>query len=161
MAAPSELTVQQVVKTDTWTGNDGGERATDEIVFAGLEGRTYKLHRAVSDPAPVEGQVERGWTNPDGKFNRARPRQGTNSSSTSTADTSRSSGRDDATGRSIERQVAAKVTGDMVAAAGGTAPTMAANFEAIFDVVHAKIVGEPVTAVPEPQQQNAEQSVSF
>jgi hypothetical protein len=150
MAAPSELTVQQVVKTDTWTGNDGTAMATDEVVFLELEGRTYKLHRPASDPAPQQGEKERGWTNPDGKFNRARQRQGTNSSSTSTADR-RNSGRDDATGRSIERQVAAYAASYMACAAGGPAPTMVANFEAMFDVVHARIVGKPAT-VSEPAQ---------
>lgn len=57
-----------------------------------------------------------------------------------------SRGRDDATGQSIERQVAAKVAGEMVA--GMPLPEtgaigVVANFEGFFDAVIAKIQGAP------------------
>lgn len=64
----------------------------------------------------------------------------------------RQSGRDDVTGKSIERQTAAKAAAEMAAAAGGDAPTMVANFEAMFDTVIAKIHGASQSAPKPPDQ---------
>jgi hypothetical protein len=56
----------------------------------------------------------------------------------------RSGGRDDATGQSIERQTAAKVAGEMAAAAGPGSvgmPQVLLNFEQAFDMALGKIQG--------------------
>jgi hypothetical protein len=62
--APIEATVENVLGSEAWTGNDG-PMVTDEVLFSG-DGRTWKIHRPAADPAPAPGATLRGWKN-DGK----------------------------------------------------------------------------------------------
>lgn len=143
MAAPEEVTVEQVVTRDEWMGNDDTPMLTYELLFAG-DGRTYKwVKPATEDPGFEAGQTVKGWRNPDGKFGVAtgKPSQSRSTSQTGSSSNGR---RVDETGVSIERQVAAKAAAEMAVAAGGDAPTLIANFEAYFDIVAGKIAGVPL-----------------
>jgi hypothetical protein len=142
MAAPEEVTVEQVVKRETWTGNDDTPMLTYELLFVG-DGRTYKWVKPASeDPGFQAGQTVKGWRNPDGKFGVATGKPSTGRSTSQAGSTN--GRRDDPTGVSIERQVAAKAAAEMAVAAGGDAPTLIANFEAYFDIVATKIAGTPL-----------------
>lgn len=143
MGAPEEVTVEQVVKRETWTGNDQTPMLTYELLFSG-DGRTYKwVKPEVEDPGFEAGQQVKGWRNPDGKFGVATGRP---PASRSTSQTGSNNGRrDDATGESIERQVAGKVTAEMFS---GRFPDLgpeelAISFQMMFKAVHASIAGQP------------------
>jgi hypothetical protein len=137
--APIEATVENVLGSEAWTGNDG-PMVTDEVLFSG-DGRTWKIHRPAADPAPAPGATLRGWKN-DGKGTfgvaKDRPQNGAGGRRPPVPDQGQ---RDDATGQSIERQTAAKCAAEMAAATGGNGPTVLANFEEFFDAAHAKITG--------------------
>jgi hypothetical protein len=77
MARPEELTVEQVVGREEWSGKNG-QMVTYEMLFEG-EGRTYKGHvPADQDPSPAPGGKVKGWKNDGGKFGFAtdKPRSG-------------------------------------------------------------------------------------
>lgn len=138
---PIEATVETVASQEAWTGRDGPMVAY-EVLFAG-DGRTWKINLPSGEEGPASGTVLRGWKNPDkGTFGIAKDRPSQSRSTTQTGSTN--GRRDDATGQSIERQVAAKAAAEMAVSAGGDAPTLIANFEAYFDIVAAKIAGQPI-----------------
>jgi hypothetical protein len=142
--APIEATVENVLGSEAWTGNDG-PMVTDEVLFSG-DGRTWKIHRPAADPAPAPGATLRGWKN-DGKGTfgvaKDRPQNGAGGRRPPVPGQGQ---RDDATGQSIERQTAAKCAAEMAAAIGGTGPTVLANFEEFFKSAHGLIRGEAADA---------------
>jgi hypothetical protein len=141
---PSEYTVTKLINREEWDGKEG-PMVTIEMLLEG-QSTVYKGH-VPKDKAPdvQDGSTIEGWLNEGGKFGFA---TGGRSASSSPNGGSR---RDDATGRSIERQVAAKAAAEMAAAAGGGqtgGPQVAANFEVFFDTVLAKIQGQPPSVDP-------------
>lgn len=61
---PMEVTVENVVSQEAWTGDDG-PRVTYEVLFVS-DGRTWKIHLPASEPGPAVGAILKGWKN-DGK----------------------------------------------------------------------------------------------
>jgi hypothetical protein len=72
MPAPQDVTVQTVVKREEWTGNDGTQMVTYEVVLEG-EGQVRKAVKPLSkDPKPEAGQAK-AWIDTPGKISFADP----------------------------------------------------------------------------------------
>lgn len=72
MPAPTDVTVQTVVKREEWTGNDGTQMVTYEIVLEG-EGQVRKAVKPLSkDPKPESGPAK-AWIDTPGKISFADP----------------------------------------------------------------------------------------
>lgn len=144
---PVEVTIEKVLSEpgDPWGGGDGKSkmRTYDEVLFA-----DDQQTRKVYVPEGIEladGVSVKGWFNSQkGTWTIADPNPPQNGSQSRSTTSTGSASRDDATGKSIERQVAAYAAAYMASAVGGNGPVVAANFEEFFDLIHAKIVGTPV-----------------
>lgn len=150
---PTDATVQQILKGagDPWRGQKGDMRQTyEEVLFEG-DGRTRKVFAPADFQLPVGGVVK-GWFNDEKSSFTVAADQSENPAQSGTQ-ASLNGGRDDATGRSIERQVAAYAAAYMASALGGGetgGPVVLANFEQFFDTVIGKIQGadKPADDVP-------------
>jgi hypothetical protein len=134
---PIEATIEQVLegKPSTWKDNV----IYEEVLIQG-EGTPRPFWTKDGTPAPEPGPVK-GWWNQTQKgtryFKRADgPGSGAQQQSFNGA------GRDDATGKSIERQVAAKCARDIIIAMGVDRTTFAADFRFLTDAVADAIRGE-------------------
>lgn len=70
---PETYTIKQVVKDETWTGNDNTEMRTLEVILSGETGSRKATKPVASFPAfpggaPQQGGKITGWLNEGGKF---------------------------------------------------------------------------------------------
>lgn len=138
---PTEMTVEKVLSQpgDPW-GDDGAKQTYDEVLFSG-DSRTLKVYVPTGTELK-DGETIKGWRNDaKGSVTMASDNAPQNGGGRRSGATT-SGSRDDATGRSIERQVAAKVAGELAAAVGGDGPVVLANFEEFFSAAHKAILGE-------------------
>jgi len=143
---PTEVTVEKVLSQpgDPWGGNDGKscKRTYDEVLFQG-DGQTRKAY-VDEDVTLEDGATVKGWFNGQkGTWSIVGDGPPQNSGGRGSAPSQQSFvGRDDATGQSIERQVAAKCAAEMVASMGEKDPVKVdAAFDGFFDTIIAKIQG--------------------
>ena len=111
----------------------------NKIVVEGFNGVLEVLPKGQSFS---EGQTVKGWLNPEGKYGpyiKIAEERG-NGAQTRSAGSSQPA-RDDATGRSIERQVAAKIAGELIGHEGYSqmGDAFAAEFRKVTNAVHAAI----------------------
>lgn len=67
MAKPETYEVQQVLSREEWEG-DRGTMVTYEILFANSEAKWKASVAADLDPGLKDGELVKGWKNPDNKF---------------------------------------------------------------------------------------------
>lgn len=148
----SEEHTISAVSTQTRDYGDGAK--AKRVYYVKLEGvvpkvgvQAFELHKLQTSKPPAVGHKLDVKMFQEGEFS-GTPFVKIIQEYKADAPRQQSGGRDDATGQSIERQVAAKCAAEMAAAAGGDAPTMVANFEAVFDIVIGKIQAAPQQQLP-------------
>ena len=140
---PDTYRVAQIVTSEDWSGRDGTPMRTQEVSLIGPDGtelpQTIKVHgkqefRGLEQGQSIYGEIQ------NGKFS-FRRQNGPQSAPQAASQP----GRTDATGRSIERQVAAKIAGELIGHEGYAAmdeATFARTFWAVTNAVAGAIRGE-------------------
>jgi hypothetical protein len=138
---PEQVRVEKRISDDTFGDNMRGQ----EVLLEGDQ-RTWKYYKPVDQAVDLVAGLElEVWKNPEtGKISVAGPRksQAESQPQSQAGSQQQSLIQDDAVGRSIERQVAAKCAAELMVSAGYTRDTFAQDYRFYVDAIADAIKGE-------------------